>query len=169
MGRQSLDQAATLAGISASYINAHGKQQDISSETKLQLLAAMGGIETFHEPQTEQAPLPNVKVFTFGSPIQLPVAGSGDYQWQLQTEKGELFVGRTSAQKTLTLEVSLPQGYHRFILEQGLKQWQCSVIVAPKRCYEPDALLTGKNSGALVCSYIPCALNITGVLVILVI
>ena len=145
MDRQSLERAATLAGISASYINAHGKQQDISSETKQQLLAAMGGVETFHEPQTEQAPLPNVKVFTFGSPVQLPIFGAGDYHWQLSTEKGELYQGRVSGQKTLTLEASLPEGYHRLVLKQGLKQWQCSVIIAPKRCYESNALLTGKK------------------------
>ncbi|CNE49614.1 4-alpha-glucanotransferase [Yersinia rohdei] len=145
MDRKSLDQAATLAGISASYINAHGKPQAISPETKQQLLAAMGRLHAPQETQVEKAPLPVVKIFTFGSPMQLPMAGSGDYHWQLQTEKGELHQGRISAKKTLTLPASLPQGYHRLVLEQGLQQWQCSVIVAPKRCYEPDALLAGKK------------------------
>ncbi|CNJ42061.1 4-alpha-glucanotransferase [Yersinia enterocolitica] len=42
MDRKSLDQAATLAGIAANYINAHGKSQAISAQTKQQLLAAMG-------------------------------------------------------------------------------------------------------------------------------
>ncbi|AJJ21407.1 4-alpha-glucanotransferase [Yersinia intermedia] len=145
MDRKSLDQAATLAGIAASYINAHGKPQAILPETKQQLLAAMGRTYVPQDTQTESAPLPVVKVFTFGSPMQLPMAGSGDYHWQLQTEKGELHQGRISAKKTLTLPSSLPQGYHRLILEQGLQQWQCSIIVAPKRCYEPDALLAGKK------------------------
>lgn len=141
----SLDKAATLAGISASYINAYGKQQAISPETKQQLLTAMGGREAIHERQTEQAPLPGVKVFTLGRPIQLFIAGSGDYHWQLQTENGELYQGRIGGQKTLTLAASLPQGYHRLFLEQQSQQWQCSVIIAPKRCYEPDALLSGKK------------------------
>lgn len=145
MGRQTLEHAAALAGISASYINAYGKPQAISQETQQQLLMAMGGLSALHEQQAEQTPLPVVKVFTSGSPIQLPIGGDGDYQWQLQTEQGECYQGRISAQKTLTVEASLPQGYHRLILEQGLQQWQCSVIVAPKRCYEPDALLTGKK------------------------
>ncbi len=145
MDRKSLDQAATLAGIAASYINAHGKPQAILPETKQQLLAAMGRMTTPPVTQTEKAPLPVVKVFTFGSPMPLPMAGSGDYHWQLQTEKGELHQGRISANKTLTLPASLPLGYHRLMLEQGLQQWQCSVIVAPKRCYEPDALLAGKK------------------------
>ncbi|WP_145591565.1 4-alpha-glucanotransferase [Yersinia rochesterensis] len=145
MDRKSLDQAATLAGIAANYINAHGKPQAISAQTKQQLLAAMGRTSVPSDSQTEKAPLPPVKVFTFGSAMQLPMAGSGDYHWQLQTEKGDLHQGRISAKKTLTLPASLPQGYHRLVLEQGLQQWQCSVIVAPKRCFEPDALLAGKK------------------------
>lgn len=145
MDRLSLEQAATLAGISASYINAHGKPQDISPETKQQLLAAMGSRQAIHERQTENVPLPGVKVFTFGSPVQLLVAGSGDYHWQLQAENGERYQGRISAQKVLTLSASLPQGYHHLVLEQGSQQWQCTVIIAPKRCYESDALLAGKK------------------------
>ncbi|PJG64347.1 4-alpha-glucanotransferase [Yersinia kristensenii] len=145
MDRKSLDQAATLAGIAANYINAHGKPQAISAQTKQQLLAAMGRTSVPPDSQTEKAPLPPVKVFTFGSAMQLSMAGSGDYHWQLQTEKGVLHQGRISAKKTLTLPASLPQGYHRLVLEQGLQQWQCSVIVAPKRCFEPDALLAGKK------------------------
>ncbi|AXY35336.1 4-alpha-glucanotransferase [Yersinia pseudotuberculosis] len=145
MDRKSLDQAATLAGIAASYINAHGKPQATLAETKEQLLAAMGRSLGAHDTQTANTPLPVVKVFTFGSPMQLPMAGSGDYHWQLQTENGELHQGRISAKKTLTLPASLPLGYHRLILEQDLQQWQCSIIVAPKRCYEPDALLQGKK------------------------
>ncbi|EMG5761079.1 4-alpha-glucanotransferase, partial [Yersinia enterocolitica] len=137
MDRKSLDQAATLAGIAANYINAHGKSQAISAQTKQQLLAAMGRTSVPPDSQTEKAPLPPVKIFTFGSAMQLPMAGSGDYHWQLQTEKGDLHQGRISAKKTLTLPAALPQGYHRLVLEQGLQQWQCSVIVAPKRCYEP--------------------------------
>lgn len=97
MDRKSLDQAATLAGIAASYINAHGKPQATLAETKEQLLAAMGRSLGAHDTQTANTPLPVVKVFTFGSPMQLPMAGSGDYHWQLQTENGELHQGRISA------------------------------------------------------------------------
>jgi len=145
MGSRSLAQAATLAGISASYINAHGKQQAISSETKQQLVAAMGGKQAIHERQTHTAPLPGVKVFTAGSPIQLFITGTGDYHWQLEAENGERSQGHISGQKTLNLAASLPQGYHRLVLEQGSQQWLCTVIIAPKRCYESDALLAGKK------------------------
>ncbi|KXF92244.1 hypothetical protein AU082_18190 [Yersinia pestis] len=67
------------------------------------------------------------------------------------------------------MPASLPLGYHRLILEQDLQQWQCSIIVAPKRCYEPDALLQGKNCGGLAYNCIPCVPSIIGVSVTLVI
>ncbi|AHG19998.1 4-alpha-glucanotransferase [Chania multitudinisentens RB-25] len=136
-----IDQAAALAGIAADYINAHGKQQAISPETKRQLLKAMSHTSL----GTEALPLPVVKVFYYGSPVALPLGGSGEYHWALQREDGSQQQGRASARKTLTLPGKLPLGYHQLILTQGEQQWQCRLIVAPKRCYEPDALLTGKK------------------------
>lgn len=65
MDRKSLDQAATLAGIAANYINAHGKSQAISAQTKQQLLAAMGRTSMPPDSQTEKAPLPPVKNIYF--------------------------------------------------------------------------------------------------------
>ena len=53
--------------------------------------------------------------------------------------------GRVGARKTLTLPGDLPAGYHQLTLSQGARQWPCRVIVAPRRCFEPDALLTGKK------------------------
>ncbi|ENA1777019.1 4-alpha-glucanotransferase [Yersinia ruckeri] len=146
MDRKSLDQAAALAGIAASYINAHGKQQAIPAETKQKLLEAMGrDPDTARLPVNEKTPLPVVKVFTYGNPMTLMVAGEGDYHWLLETEEGKPYQGRVGAQKTLTLPAFLPLGYHCLTLTQGTRQWSCSVIVAPQRCYEPDALLTGKK------------------------
>lgn len=43
MENKRLDSAALAAGISPSYINAHGKPQSIGAETKRRLLAAMHG------------------------------------------------------------------------------------------------------------------------------
>jgi len=138
---KAIDQAASQAGIAADYINAHGKQQAISPETKRKLLDAMSNASL----RSEAAPLPLVKVFYHGSPVALPLGGSGEYYWVLQCEDGSQQQGRASARKTLTLEGKLPQGYHQLQLTQGEQQWQCRLIVAPKRCYEPQALLTGKK------------------------
>ena len=136
-----IDKAASQAGIAADYINAHGKQQAISPETKRKLLDAMSSASLHRE----ERPLPVVKVFHHGSPVALPLGGSGEYHWVLQCEDGSQQQGRASAHKTLTLAGKLPLGYHQLQLMQGEQQWQCRLIVAPKRCYEPKALLTGKK------------------------
>ncbi|PVZ84613.1 4-alpha-glucanotransferase [Serratia sp. S1B] len=136
-----IDLAATQAGIAANYMNAHGKRQAISQGTKRKLLDAMRG----NASQPEGAPLPNVKIFYYGSPLALPLAGTGDYLWTLHCEDGQQQQGRASAGKTLTLPGKLPQGYHQLTLHQGEQQWACRLIIAPKRCYEPDVLLRGKK------------------------
>lgn len=136
-----IDQTATQAGIAADYINAHGKRQAISPETKRKLLEAMS-CTSLH---ADTAPLPVVKVFYHGEPLALPLGGTGEYHWVLQREDGNQQQGRAAACKTLTLEGELPLGYHQLTLTQGELQWPCRLIIAPKRCYEPDALLTGKK------------------------
>ncbi|VEI75499.1 4-alpha-glucanotransferase [Serratia quinivorans] len=143
MDRKVIDQAAAQAGIAADYINAHGQQQAIAEDTKRRLLDAMGRSTTPQEAVV--LPLPAVKVFYQGAPVALPLAGSGEYLWTLQREDGGQQQGRASARKTFTLPVELPPGYHQLTLKQGEQQWQCRLIVAPKRCFEPDALLTGKK------------------------
>lgn len=40
---------------------------------------------------------------------------------------------------------NLPLGYHSLQLSDGQRQWQCRIIIAPARCHEPDALLTGRK------------------------
>lgn len=142
MARKCIDQAAAQAGIAADYINAHGKQQAIGQDTKRKLLDAM------NRPLTPgaEAPLPVVKVFYQGHPIVLPLGGSGDYHWELVREDGSQLQGRASGRKTLTLPGgALPLGYHQLTLRQDEQTWSCRLIVAPQRCYEPDALLTGQK------------------------
>lgn len=143
MDRKVIDQAAAQAGIAADYINAHGKQQAIAEDTKRRLLDAMGRDTVPLE--AVMTPLPTVKVFYEGAPVALPLAGSGEYLWTLQREDGRQQQGRASARKTFTLPGELPPGYHQLTLTQDEQHWQCRLIVAPKRCFEPDALLTGKK------------------------
>ena len=136
-----IDQVATQAGIAADYINAHGQRQATAPETKRKLLAAMNPASL----QASTAPLPAVKVFYHGNPVALPLGGEGEFHWVLLREDGSQQEGRAGAHKTLTLPGELPLGYHQLTLTQGEQQWACRLIVAPKRCYEPDALLTGKK------------------------
>ncbi len=143
MKSKKLDSAALAAGIAASYINAHGKPQAIPEDTKKRLLAAMGRSTTPVTP--EERPLPAVKVFHAGTHMALTLGGSGEYQWQLETETGGQHQGKASAGKKLTLPRQLEEGYHTLILSQGESHWRCRVIVVPKRCYEPRALHQGEK------------------------
>ena len=65
MESKRLDNAALAAGISPSYINAHGKPQSIAAVTKQRLLDAMH--RSTAATKVAVNPLPNVKIFTFGS------------------------------------------------------------------------------------------------------
>jgi 4-alpha-glucanotransferase len=142
MENKALEQAAREAGISSGFINAHGKQQAIAPQTKRELLAAMGWVAERHPVVT---PVPAVKVFVSGSRLALPVGGEGEYAWTLKLESGATQQGRISGKMTLALPGKIPAGYHQLTLTQDAQQWDCRVIVAPKRCYEPDALLVGKK------------------------
>jgi len=143
MESKRLDAAALAAGISPHYINAHGKPQSIGGETKQRLLDAM------HRPTAPKKgavpPVPPVKVFTHGKKMPLPVEGSGEYTWRLITEEGREYTGQATGGKALNLPAKLPEGYHQLEIGKAKQQWQCRVIVAPKRCYEPLALHEGKK------------------------
>lgn len=72
MESKRLDNAALAAGISPNYINAHGKPQSISAETKRRLLDAM-----HQRTATKVAvtPVPNVMVYTSGKKMPMVVEG----------------------------------------------------------------------------------------------
>lgn len=142
MESKRLADAALAAGIGPNYINAHGKPQSIGADTKRRLLKAMHPAAA---KKAAAAPIPQVKVLIHGKRLSLPVEGSGEFSWELATETGEQHQGTFRDKKRITLPVSLAEGYHTLTLRQGKKQWQCRVIVAPPRCYEPDALLAGKK------------------------
>ncbi|MFL4293656.1 4-alpha-glucanotransferase [Enterobacter asburiae] len=141
MESKRLDSAAQAAGISLSYINAHGKPQSIGADTKRRLLDAMHKADA----KASVAPVPNVKVFTAGKKMPLAVEGRGEFSWLLTTEEGHQHKGHATGGKTLNLPAKLPEGYHTLTLTQNDLRFHCRVIVAPKRCYEPQALLEGKK------------------------
>jgi len=151
MERKRLDRAALAAGISPDYINAHGKPQSIGVDTKQRLLDAM-----HHTAATKVAvtPVPNVMVYTHGKKMVLEVEGSGEFSWTLLTEAGRQYQGQAAGGSKLSLPMRLPEGYHTLTLSQDAQQWDCRVIIAPQRCHEPDALLSGhKLWGACVQLY----------------
>ena len=142
MENNALEQAAMEAGIASGFINAHGKPQAIAAETKRDLLQAMGWSD---ERRTPVRPVPTVKVFTEGSRFALSVTGEGDYSWLFTEENGSSQQGKVKGRMTLALPERVPCGYHRLTLSQGTQSWECRVIIAPKRCFEPEPLLAGKK------------------------
>lgn len=142
MENNALEQAALEAGIASGFINAHGKQQAIAAETKRDLLQAMGWD---HQRLTLVRPVPVVKVFIKGSRFALPICAEGEFSWHLRQESGVMHQGRVNGRMTLALPERLAPGYHRLTLTQETQSWECRVIIAPRRCYEPDALLAGQK------------------------
>ena len=53
--------------------------------------------------------------------------------------------GHAVGGKSFNLPAKLPEGYHTLTLTQGELRSHCRIIVAPKRCYEPQALLAGQK------------------------
>lgn len=140
MGRKALELAIEAAGIAATYINARGESEEISLEIRQRLLAAMP-----EQGKVKPGPLPACKVFIHRRSLQLKVAGKGEYHWRLTLENGREHTGVVNAGEVIQLPANLAFGYHQLQLNQRKKQWQCRVIVAPKRCYESVSLLAGKK------------------------
>lgn len=139
MDKKKFEQAAAAAGIAAQYINAKGEQEEISPDIRQRLLAAMS------TNRSKPGPIPPCKVFLRKRTMTLEIGGKGSYQWQLTTEKGRDYQGEISAGEALTLPSSLAYGYHTLSLRQGKKSWPCRIIIAPKRCYEPEPLRQGER------------------------
>ena len=137
MDREQLEKAASAAGIAADYINAKGEREAISPETIALLLEAM------EDPVDRSArPIAPVSVIVGEAEKVLAVEGEGDFSWQLVTEAGESHSGHVQGGQRIALP-DLAQGYHELTLTQHDNSWQCRIIIAPARCFEPEALTSG--------------------------
>ncbi|WP_439291914.1 MULTISPECIES: 4-alpha-glucanotransferase [Rahnella] len=134
--------AARRAGIVDSFINMTDDVETVSDDTRTALLAAMG-----RDPADvpEITPVPPVKVFTQGKKVLLTPEGAGAFSWQLTQENGSQTHGDIPAGQALNLGAALPAGYHQLTLSQNGNVWPCRIIVAPPRCYDPQALRAGKK------------------------
>lgn len=81
--------------------------------------------------------------------MSLPVAGHGEFHWILTTEEGKQYQGLVKGGDTLSLPTKLPEGYHTLTLTRDGERWHCRAIVAPVRCYEPQALKRAEAVGRL--------------------
>ncbi|AOM42058.1 4-alpha-glucanotransferase [Xenorhabdus hominickii] len=147
---------ATEAGIASEYINAYGKLQAFPAEIRHRILEAMNTEIPANKPvyHLNAASLPNVKVIIQGKAEILPLNNTNRYQWQIHTEQGGIFHGH--CQHQLTLSATLPLGYHTLTLipeteqdgnshPQSMQLQSIQLIVAPERCYEPDAITHGEK------------------------
>jgi len=141
MDGEQLEQAAQRAGILGSFINMVDEVQLVSPESKKALLQVMGR----DGPAPAPAALPPVIVFITGQSLTLTPQGEGTFQWQLTLENGDITLGGGRWGQPLTLGDECPLGYHQLTLRDGQQQWDCRIIVAPSRCYEPEVLLQGKK------------------------
>ncbi|MEC5319133.1 4-alpha-glucanotransferase [Brenneria populi subsp. brevivirga] len=126
-------------GIAETYTDAYGNERAVDASIRNRLLAMMdiagsGG-----------TPLPPVGVFLQGQDAVISLSGSGEFVWTLMYENGGQVQGRATGGTLLTLPAKLPVGYHHLRLTQDEQRWHCRIIIAPHRCYEPEALLQGKR------------------------
>ncbi|MGL9724072.1 4-alpha-glucanotransferase [Sodalis sp. (in: enterobacteria)] len=156
-GAEALYQRARRAGIITDYVDAWQRPRSISPETLRLLLDAMPGADA----GDSSAPLPPVWV-TGGHrerSLTLPAGIVG--AWTLTEESGKQHHGQTRAAPAvddealepattgrahlLTLPMGVSDGYHRLTLCVKAARWECRVIVAPERCYEPPAIRAGQR------------------------
>ncbi len=147
------DKAAIQAGIITHWTDSEGQPQTVSSQTQQQLVALMAQTlpDYPHATHHTKRPLPRVLVFREGHNITLALTGDLQYYWTLTTTGNENSIishpyqGQVKAPLPLILPPSLLTGYYRLVLRDQHQQWDCTIIITPQRCYEPQALIAGKK------------------------
>jgi (1->4)-alpha-D-glucan 1-alpha-D-glucosylmutase len=141
-----LERMAALVGISEDYTDAFGKTVATTPETRQALLVALGlDVGTEQEARESLArlerlktdPIPSVIPVDAEMPSTIELRGApGQLAWILIEESGSVHEGRL-AKGSGTLDLpALPLGYHRLRLGDS----ETTVIAAPPRCWEPEAL-----------------------------
>lgn len=154
---EALYQRAQQAGIITEYVDAWQRPRRISPETLRLLLAAMPGADACNP----SAPLPPVWVTGGKRKRSLTLSDGISGAWTLTEESGRQHHGQTLVKPLacgeasapaaergahqLTLPAGVSDGYHRLTLTAADRRWECKVIVAPERCYEPPALRAGQR------------------------
>jgi (1->4)-alpha-D-glucan 1-alpha-D-glucosylmutase len=114
------------------------------------------------------ATLPAVRVVRAGRPCELvlthdELAADGELEWEATLEDGSCLRGtlpaatkdiearaaiggRVRVRRRVTVPLDAPPGYHTLhVRGAGIPDAQCRLIVAPARCYVPDALDRGER------------------------
>ncbi|MCG8709705.1 4-alpha-glucanotransferase [Brenneria sp. 4F2] len=126
-------------GIAEKYTDAYGNEHIVDASIRDRLLTMMD------VAGSGNAPLPPVSVFLQGQDAAIRLVGNGEFLWTLMYENGGQVQGRVTGGTCLTLPAKLPLGYHHLTLTQDEQRWNSRIIIAPHRCFEPEALLQGKR------------------------
>ncbi len=165
-----LDELCRLFGIADDYYDIWGNRREVSRESRLALLSAMGvpvgagddleAVLADCRERTWARMLPPVRVVRENTPwdVSLTVAAAtGKGRWRLVLENGEEREGRFDLAALEPLErdgagrvrlrLSLPPvaetGYHRLEVESSARKTEMPLIVSPPACYTPPALEEG--------------------------
>jgi len=134
---------AEQAGLARRYSGFWGAEVEVPDATLQAALHAMGADE---HPAESTSLLPPVHVVDEGQATTVALLRSAPTTaWTLEDEHGQQWQG-TVAAHAITLPASLPAGYYRLWLDTQPTH-DCTVVVAPARCWVPDALANEGKEG----------------------
>lgn len=133
------------AGIMPYFFDERGVKKKASEKIKQTLFKAFNG-----NIRANITPIPAVKIFYQHQPCFLPFHLANKKQplsgtWQLQLEYSTQIISGKIKTQGITLPKDLPLGYHQLQLKTLNKTFNCTIIIAPKHCYQPQALLEHKK------------------------
>lgn len=133
------------AGIMPYFFDERGRKIHAPLHIKKALLATFDG-----NLSSRTNPLPPVKILYQNQPHFLPLNTSDNKhflqgKWQLHLENSTRLIQGKVKKNRIDLPCDLPLGYHHLLLHTQKKTVECSLIVAPQRCYQPPELLEQKK------------------------
>jgi len=139
-----LNKQCQQAGILPYFFDERGLKISPKTEVKKRLLKA------FENNFSQHSLLPTVKIFRQKTPHFFPLNTPNQREhiqgkWQLWLENQTEPLQGKIKRNAIPLPQNLPLGYHQLQLTVGKQQWQCVLIIAPERCYQPIELLEHKK------------------------
>ncbi|TCP93370.1 4-alpha-glucanotransferase [Cricetibacter osteomyelitidis] len=128
------------AGIMPFFFDERGRKKYAPLSIKKSLYKALSG-----NTRNKHFPLPTVQIFRENQPHFLRLNNADGRkiqgQWQLRLENSDIVLNGKVKKNVIRLPKDLPLGYHNLTF----KNQQCRIIIAPNRCYQPQALQEGKK------------------------
>lgn len=143
------------AGIMPYFFDERGVKKTASEKIKHSLFKAFNG-----NTQARETPIPTVNIFYQHQPCFLPFHLADKKHpltgtWQLQLENSNQIISGKIKARGITLPQDLPLGYHQLQLKTVDKTFNCTIIIAPERCYQPQAVIEQKDCGEPSYNYTP--------------